>query len=207
MGDEKMGKPMGPPQGNVNGVKHGLRSKRHGLVHAKLGKRFANAYGHSNSLRKAVEALLRERHGCLSLLQQAKVQSLLRLEEGVRALEKTMVETPDMDADGVLKARYAIAQWTVQRDTLLAELVGDGDVGGMVEDRLDAAEVQDDSPNPWDSLDETIRAERDRRGGEATSEILGCRASSTPQAPHPGQNEGGVGRKSQGAPRKRSPIL
>lgn len=118
---------VGAPPGNVNAVKHGQRSKRHGLVHAKLGRRFANAYGHANQLRKAVEALVTERHGSLSLLQQAKVQSLLRLEEGIRACEKLIAETPGMDAAEVRQQRYAIAQWTIQRDSLLAALMGDGD--------------------------------------------------------------------------------
>ena len=111
--------------GNVNAVRHGQRSKRHGLVHAKLGRRFANAYGHANQLRKAVETLVAERHGSLSLLQQAKVQSLLRLEEGIRACEKLIAETPSMDAAEVRQQRYAIAQWTIQRDSLLAALLGD----------------------------------------------------------------------------------
>jgi len=123
--------------GNTNSVKHGLRSKRYGLVHAKLGKRFAAAYGHVNQLRRAVESHVVERHGGLSLLQQAKIQSLLRLEEGIRACEKLMAESPKMDAAEVRQQRYAIAQWTCQRDSLLAELLGG------------------DSPtaNPWDIFD------------------------------------------------------
>jgi len=115
---------MPAPIGNVNNVRHGMRSKRHGLVHAKLGRRFANAYGHVNQLRKAVETLLVERHGSLSLLQQAKVQSLLRLEEGIRACEKAIAESPNMKPDEVRQQRYAIAQWTMQRDSLLGELLG-----------------------------------------------------------------------------------
>lgn len=112
-------------KGNTNAVKHGLRSKRHGLVHAKLGRRFASAYGHANTLRKAIESLLIERHGGLSLLQQAKVQSLIRLEEGIRACEKVISETPNMAPDEVRQQRYAIAHWTAQRDSMLAELLGD----------------------------------------------------------------------------------
>ncbi len=127
---------MPAPEGNINAVRHGLRSKRHGLVHAKLGRRFANAYGHANQLRKAVETLLVEKHGSLTLLQRAKVQSLLRLEEGIRACEKSMAETPGMPPDEVRQQRWAIAQWTMQRDSLLAALLGDSNLSGKLSDPL-----------------------------------------------------------------------
>ena len=118
---------MGAPISNTNAVRHGQRSNRHGLVHAKLGRRFASAYGHANSLRKAVEAQVKERHGGISLVQQAKIQSLLRLERALRALERAIATTPDMAPDGLRPtARIAIQQWTLQRDRLLAELLGNG---------------------------------------------------------------------------------
>ena len=128
-------------EGNVSSVKHGMYSKRYGLVHAKLGQRFASAYGHCNQLRRRVEFLLRQRHGSVSLMQQAKVQSLLRLEEGVRACEKMMAEAPGMTAEEVRTQRYAIGQWTLQRDSLLAELL---DVKG----KSDPFEALDD--DAWD---------------------------------------------------------
>jgi len=116
---------MPAPLGNTNAVKHGLRSKRYGLVHAKQGKRFASAYGHCNQLRREVESLVRQGHGGLSLLQLAKIQSLLRLEEGIRACEKVIAETPKMAPNEVRQTRWSISQWTMQRDSLLAELLGD----------------------------------------------------------------------------------
>ena len=119
-----LGRMPGSP-GNVNAVRHGQRSKRHGLVHAKLGRRFANAYGHANQLRKAVRTLVAERHGSLSLLQQAKVQSLLRLEEGIRACEKLIAETPSIGRRGGSPATLCDREWTIQRDSLLAALLGD----------------------------------------------------------------------------------
>ena len=61
-------------------VRHGCRSQRHGLVHARLGKRFAAAYGHAGKLRRELERLLAERHGEIPLVEVARVQTVLRLE-------------------------------------------------------------------------------------------------------------------------------
>jgi hypothetical protein len=113
--------------GNTNAVRHGQRSARHGLVHAKLGRRFAAAYGHAGKLRREIERLLVERHGSLSLVEQARIQSVLRLEEGARALERAIAENPKMEAAELRQQRFAIQQFSLQRDRLLSVLLdGDG---------------------------------------------------------------------------------
>ena len=150
------------PLGNTNAVRHGQRSKRHGLVHAKLGRRFASAYGHCNSLRKAVEGLIRQQHGSITLVEQARVQSLLRLEEGIRAVEKMMADNPSMGPEEVRSNRAAIAQWTLTRDNILAELVGNGKA----------------TTNPWDLLN-AVRAQPAVGQADAAGEAVG-----PPEAQH-----------------------
>lgn len=121
-------KKAGPPQGNVSGIKHAGRStrQRFGLVHAKLGRRFAAAYGHCNQLRREVERLVRQHHGGISLSQQARIQSLLRCEESCRALELMIRDKADtIAADELRLHRHHIVQWSCQRDKILGELLGD----------------------------------------------------------------------------------
>ena len=84
--------------GNTNAVRHGCRSQRHGLVHARLGKRFAAAYGHAGKLRRELERLPAQRHGEIPLVEVARVQTVLRPEQGARALERAIAENPKMDA-------------------------------------------------------------------------------------------------------------
>lgn len=117
----------GAPFGNLNRVVHGQRSqrtKRSGLVHAHLGKRFASAYGHANILRKAIEKLIIEKYGSVSLLHQARIQTILRLEEGCRALELAIRDNPKMGPEELRANRSSISQWTAQKDNALANLLG-----------------------------------------------------------------------------------
>ncbi len=118
-------KPGGQP-GNLNQFKHGMRARRAGLVLAGLGKRFAAVYHSVCDLRKAIEAHLRQRHGEPSLWQQARVQTILRLEAGARSLElEIRTKGKDMSTSEVRSNRESIARWSAQRDNLLADLLGE----------------------------------------------------------------------------------
>ena len=112
-----------------NSVRHGQRSQRanrNGLVHAKLGRRFGNQYGACNSLRKAIEAKLKEWHGSVGLAERGKVQTIVRLEESCRALEKAMCDTPGMSAEEIRLNRESVTRWSQQRDNLLGSLLDNG---------------------------------------------------------------------------------
>jgi hypothetical protein len=120
---------------NVNAVKHGMRSKRFGIVHAKLGRRFAAAYFDTAKLRLKVEELAGLSHEGMDpkekLLKLAKVQSLIRAEEGCRACEAMIRSNPEMSAEEIRQQRYAIQQFTRERDKLLGDLLGDGKAGSV----------------------------------------------------------------------------
>ena len=123
--------PGGAPEGNVNRVVHGGRSARHGVVLARLGKRFRGAYVDACHLRTHIETLVRQRHGELTLSQVAKIQTLARLEQSSRALELGMRDGGDkMTVDDLIRARTMIGQWSRERDNLLAELLGTSTPGG-----------------------------------------------------------------------------
>ena len=69
---------MGAIENNVNAVKHGLRSKRFGLIMAKPGKRFGSAYADVCRLRREIETIMGSRNGGPTLSERAKAQTILR---------------------------------------------------------------------------------------------------------------------------------
>ena len=107
-------------------VRHGGRSKRFGVVLARLGRRFRTSYVDACRLRTYIENLVREKHGELSLFQIARIQTIARLEQSARAVELSIRENPEMPADELRQARHSICQWSRERDNLLAELLGNG---------------------------------------------------------------------------------
>jgi len=121
---------MGAPLGNVNAVRHGARSKRHGVVLARLGKRYAEPYHAALQLRREVETLLGAENGTLTLMQTARIQTLCRLEMSARIAELTLRKDPDLSADAVRQLRHAINTTSRERDNLLAELLGSVPTGG-----------------------------------------------------------------------------
>jgi hypothetical protein len=123
--------------GNTNAVRHGGRSRRSGVVLARLGRRFNSAYVDSLRLRRKVDALLKSRYGTLTLLQDAKINTVCRLEQSCRACELLISTTPAMPAEEIARQRSLICQWSCQRDNLLSVLLGD------------SAGVAD----PWSALD------------------------------------------------------
>jgi hypothetical protein len=151
----------GAPKGNTNAVKHGARSNRRGIVLAKVGRKLAQAYFDCAQLRLAIEDAIRKKHGGLTLMQIGQVQSVIRLELSARACEQTMRDHPDMPPDQLRQNREAIVKWTLQRDKLMAELLGD--------DRHGNGSQDDD---PWAVVDQQA-AERVRAAqqvGRATGE-------------------------------------
>lgn len=96
-----------------------------------------------NTLRRELEASLVRQFGSVSLVQQGKIQSILRLEESCRALERSMAESPPEFPEQVKSGREAIFRWTFQRDRLLTELFGGGK----------ATDTGADSADPWSALD------------------------------------------------------
>jgi hypothetical protein len=127
---------VGQPD-NVNSIKHGQRSTRNrfGLVHRKLGQRFASAYGHCCQLRRAVERQVSDAQGSITLQQQALIQTLLRAEESCAAAEKLISENPQLTAEEIRLQRDAIMRWSQQRDNLLAKLLdGKREAMGSVAD-------------------------------------------------------------------------
>lgn len=128
---------MGAPIGNVNNLKTGRRSSRPGTVLARLGPRYSQPYQDVCRLRRGVESLLKQRHGRVSLLQAARIQTLCRLELNCRLAELSVRDHRDMSVESLRAERSVIAQWSQQRDNVLMELVGD--CGGGSADPLAAA--------------------------------------------------------------------
>lgn len=140
--EEPARKKRGAPFGNSNRLRHGMRSQRHGLIHPKLGPKFGPSYGQINKLRKAIEQLIIKRHGSVSLVQQAKIQSILRLETGCRCMELLERKDECPTAEELRTQRHSIAQWTRERDNLLAEVLG----------------MKPGENDPWAALDATQQA-------------------------------------------------
>lgn len=124
----------GAQPGNLNAMRHGGRARqaRVGFVLASLGRRERVAYLHSRTIRKAVEALLIDRQGGnITRMQDARIQTLLRLEMSCRVAEKDMKENQDMEPKERARMRGLICDWSLKRDAILLELIGDGaDPGG-----------------------------------------------------------------------------
>ncbi len=91
-----------------------------------MGPKYSQAYADVCRLRKAIERTLGRKHGQLTLIQGARVQSLCRLELNCRIAEQTIRDTPAMPSKELASTRSLIAQWTCQRDKMLAELLGNG---------------------------------------------------------------------------------
>jgi hypothetical protein len=158
----------GAPVGNANALKHGGRSKRCGLVAARLGDKFSQPYVDAMRLRKAIESQVREKHGELTLEQVGMIQTLIRLELSARALEQSQRESPGMPAGDLLKLREAVIKWSLQRDRILSELLGDDH---------QASSGNDD---PWAVVDQAAaqRVRATQRADQATGEDLGDQGSS-----------------------------
>jgi hypothetical protein len=140
---------MGAPEGNTNALKTGRRSARPGTVLARLGPRYAQAYQDVLRLRRQAETLLRQKHGGLTLLQAARLQTACRLELNCRLAELAIRDKLDMSTEEMRAERSLIAQWSQQRDNALAALLGDS--AGAEADpwaRLDAAMSQQAQDRP-----------------------------------------------------------
>jgi len=121
----------GAQPGNTNTVKHGLRSQRFGIAYSKSSKKMRGAWFDGTRLRKELESEVRKRNGGrLSVLNAAKIQSILRLELACRSLEVELRDNPDMQPEAVRIARESICRWSCQRDNALAALLTDRPAGG-----------------------------------------------------------------------------
>ncbi len=116
--------PPGAQPGNTNALRTGRRSSRPGTVLARLGPKYSQPYQDVCRLRRGVESLLRGKHGALSLLQAARLQSLCRLELNCRIAELTIRDRPDMPTESLRSFRESIGRWTRERDNALEALVG-----------------------------------------------------------------------------------
>lgn len=116
---------MGGPIGNTNAVKNGNRSKRPGVVLARLGRKYKTAYADALRIRRELVALVGATSGGPTLLQAARIQTACRLELSVRIAEQSLREQPDMAVEEIRAQRSCITQWCSQRDNLLMELIGD----------------------------------------------------------------------------------
>ena len=141
---------MPAPLGNSNALTSGRRSARPGTVLARLGPKYSQPYVDVCRLRRKVESLLRAKHGGLTLMQSARVQTLCRLELNCRIAELGIRDKPDMAVEELRAERSCIGQWSAQRDNILRELLGDG-----------KADV-----DPWAALDAARAAQSvaERRG-------------------------------------------
>lgn len=172
----KMGKPLGPPLGNSNAMRHGRRSSRPGTVLSRLGPKYAQPYQDALHLRREAETLLKRKYGGVSLLRAAMLQSVCRAELSARMLEQSIRENPDMGTEELRSARACVMQWTQTRDNLLAKLDLDEHMGSpwdatnaqgeQPEGDAEAATAnsdQDESRALWDAYDEL---EHRRRASE-----------------------------------------
>ena len=176
---------MPAPDGNANAYRHGGRTERFGLAHARLGRKFATAYHDLNRLRAAVEGLLRQAHGELTVCQVGRIQTLIRLEESCRACELLIRQNPDMPANELRQHRESIVRWSLQRDKLLGELLG-------------AVASEANPGDPWAVVDQAaaqaVRLPQDRREGPdpASDPRQAAEPTDTPTGDDAGRAEPGA---------------
>lgn len=123
----------GAQPGNLNAMRHGgrARQERVGFVLAALGAKDRTAYVHARTIRKALDKLILAKQGEITKYQDARIQTLLRLELSCRTTERAMREDSDMGPADRAKLRKLICDWSIERDKILLELIGDGaDSGG-----------------------------------------------------------------------------
>ncbi len=137
----------------------GRQSGRPGTVLPRLGPRYSQVYADVCRLRKAVERTLGRKHTELSLVEGARLQSLCRLEMNCRIAEQGIRETPDMSPAELRSMRSCIATWTVQRDKMLGELLGNGNgpAAGAGNDPWAALDSPQDVPQDAPPSPETAR--------------------------------------------------
>ena len=121
-------------------AKYVHRAKRNGVVLARLGRRFNGVYHDVSRLRSAIEKLISNGSEILPLRQRMKIQSICRMETSIRAMEMAIRDDGEMGTAEMRSCRESISRWTVQRDNMLAKLIGDR--GEMVSE--------------WDQADEGV---------------------------------------------------
>jgi hypothetical protein len=92
---------------------------------AKPGKRFKSAYADVLRLRREIESMLASRNGGPTLLERARVQSILRIELNSRIEEILIRDNPALTPEEVRAGRESIGRWTRERDNLIFKLLGD----------------------------------------------------------------------------------
>ena len=157
----------GAPRNNVNRVTHGLRSKRDGIVLAKLGRKAAGLYHDAMRLRKAIERLVGERCGGVTLRQRMRIQTACRLEMGIRSLELGLRDERQVSLSELRSTRESIARWTVQRDNVLAALLGNAQTSewDVVDRMLRQEDDQGDDDQDDDQTDQEADGEADGADG------------------------------------------
>ena len=161
----------GAPKGNVNRVSHGLRSSRDGVVLAKLGRKAAGLYHDVMRLRKAVEAIVGKRCGGVTLRQRMRIQTACRLEMGIRSLELGLRDERQVSLSELRSTRESIARWAVQRDNVLAALLGNAQTSEWdVVDRMLQAEVSDDQSDDQDQAGQDVQDVDESDPGAGDSE-------------------------------------
>ncbi len=93
------------------------------------------AYRDGCTLRHTVEVRIKQRTGRLTPWQAGRVQTLLRLEESSRALElEIRLKGADMSTSDIRANRESVVRWSLQRDNILAELLGSDATSGSDDD-------------------------------------------------------------------------
>ena len=134
---------VGAPAGNLNAMKFGNRTKRRTMVVALLGRKHASAAHDVGRLRSRLEAVVKARFGEVPLAMEARIQTVARIEASCRLAEQSIRETPDMAPTELRSHRESIVRWSMQRDRLLFEVVGQTDSRASEWDEIDRMGLED----------------------------------------------------------------
>jgi len=134
----------GAPPGNTNRLVHGMKSRRYGLVLSRLADRHHQLGRDIQTVRQAVEALVRERQGKVPLLAVARIQTVCRLETACRIVERSLRDRHAATGEEAALAWERIVRWSAWRDGILTQLLADGGpaAGGIDWDSIMAGRVQ-----------------------------------------------------------------
>ena len=140
-------------EGNVNSIKHGATTKRHGMVLTALGRRFRHIQGYAASLRRELEAHARKLHGGdLSPAIISTVNLACRFEATAAIALHHASKGVDLPADEVVGLMKTACWATQQRDAAIAKL---GQIkpidpfdGADVDGLADGDDAAVDGPDP-----------------------------------------------------------
>jgi hypothetical protein len=167
----------GAPAKNVNAIKHGMRSEiRNTFTLAKGNPKVpgeSNAKKAASRVRRKLTAELVAKHGSLTVLQQATVNTASRIEECIKQFDHWIAQ-PGRTEKERLDARARVTEFALSRDRTIERLNGKANQQPAADDWADAladADAADEAPPTMQAAHEETPADSPDAADNATSAL------------------------------------